>query len=229
MDWHFRSFTVIALLVTSDLLLGYPTPVDFSGELMRWNIDATSEPILYAIHSEHIDPSTLTELVNEAANIWSTVPTSYLRLAHDQEANGAQIAIHFDDGLSNAPYAAAYAEFDDYDDGMDPLHCSIHIDINQTGIKKTLLHELGHCIGLGHSLIPQSIMSYQDRHNDYRLDTDDAAAISRLYPIDKSAEQLPPGCAVSRASSIKSPIIFMLMLLILPLLLSARMKKRWSV
>ncbi len=38
---------------------------------------------------------------------------------------------------------------------------------------KTFLHEFGHGLGLGHSLVPQAIMSYSLEKNTFALDLDD--------------------------------------------------------
>jgi len=78
---------------------------------------------------------------------------------------------------------------------------------------------MGHCLGLGHSLVPEAIMSYSLDKNTFALDLDDEAAVSRLYPADGSRPRLPPGCAAGAAWSGQARLS-LFVLLLLPALVS---------
>jgi len=194
---------VVALLVAlcSTQAFAYPTPVDFSGKLLRWNIDQNSPPIRVRIVSDDAtEMAFYEELVADAVSLWSSVPASYIRLEVVSLEDHAQISVNIKGRLSGARFSSGYAIFDESDED-GPLHCDIHVADNGSTVAfaKTLLHELGHCLGLGHSLIPQAIMSYNLAANRYALDTDDRAAVARLYPADGSSPALPPGCAIGAA------------------------------
>ena len=46
-------------------------------------------------------------------------------------------------------------------------------------------HEIGHALGLAHSMVPGSLMSrwHRDFNEDFLLPDDDVAAIQRLYGL----------------------------------------------
>ncbi len=163
MVWHFSSIA----LVMNGIVHAYPTPVDFSGKLLRWNLTPQSEEL--EIHVE--GDASLSAIVEEAAQKWTDVETSFIRL-RVLENGKRNITVHFSDGIDDAPFAAAYAEFDELDSKGHPVHCQIHVDSQQSELDKTVLHELGHCLGLGHSLIADSIMSYQNELPSADLDSD---------------------------------------------------------
>lgn len=193
MGWH-----IISLLVSS--AFAYPTPVDFDGSLMRWDISRDSAPITYEVVSDSdIFIGSYGDAIIDATALWSEIPTSYFRYAPVAAGQKAQVTLNLSARIDGGNYSAGYAIFDEYA-GKKPKHCSIFVVIDQyvtyQGMQKTILHELGHCLGLGHSLIPEAIMSYRLEENSYALDIDDKAAASRLYPADGSKPHLPPGCAV---------------------------------
>ncbi len=230
MDWRFNSYLVIGILAValkSTSALSYPTPIDFDGALMRWDVSVADGPITYFIEDEDGEvASGFADLIDLAASEWNSVTTSYFRLARTDDANSAQITITLETGLTNAPAAAGYTTFDEFDD-LTPVHCAIHLDkgngVASYAFAKTALHEFGHCAGLGHSLIPEAIMSYSLDKNSFALDTDDIAAVSRIYPVDGSKPHLPPGCAVTTATRARWPMqIWLILALLLPLTIASR-------
>ncbi len=216
----------VSFLITANvliLLLGetrgfsYPTPVDFDGSILRWDISINDEPITYEIKaSDENDILNFESLIEESANLWSSTPNSYFRYARASDDVTAQVTINIERSIAGSAASSGYAIFDKYKD-QKPEHCSIFIliddNISTTSIAKTILHEFGHCLGLGHSLIPEAIMSYQLDKNFFGLDIDDQAAVSRLYPADGSKPKLPPGCSIGAGHDFLS---FGFLLLLLP-------------
>lgn len=200
MDWY---FCAILSFFVSMPALAYPTPVDFDGSLLRWNITREDPPVRFEIVADQAQDLTLfDDAVTDAAQIWTDVETSYFQFAPVGEGEAAQVTVHLKSALTDGSYSAGYAIFDAYDNHQPPrpTHCSIYVGITADqsyySISKTILHELGHCAGLGHTLIPEAIMSYSLDKNQFGLDIDDQAAVSRLYPQDGSRPNLPPGCSI---------------------------------
>lgn len=202
MGRHLRRFLIVlfSFAAYSEPLLAYPTPVDFDGSILRWDIGPESAPITYEIDADRPeDALTYQGAIEEAIGLWNGVPASYFTYDRAQATQAAQVTLHLQSVIDGGQYSAGYAIFDEYD-GVKPSHCSIYVSVGDnvgyTAMAKTFLHELGHCLGLGHSLIPQAIMSYKLEENSFALDVDDQAAAARLYPADGSDPKLPPGCAV---------------------------------
>lgn len=200
MDWSLRTLLVSACFFSANGVEAYPTPVDFDGSLLRWDINVDSGPISYEVVSTNDRAKSLfASAVDDAAQLWTEVPSSYFAFAQAEPDTKAQVTVHLDSADQGSEFSAGYAVFDKFEQ-KTPSHCDIHVTIDDTvsfaGFSKTILHELGHCVGLGHTLIPEAIMSYSLDKNAFALDVDDQAAITRLYPADGSKPKLPPGCAV---------------------------------
>ncbi len=223
MDGRFYSFTILIFTLVSTCLYSYPTPVDFDGKASRWNLNKdNSGPIRFEIKAQDDDDEITSfyhPAIVEAADLWSNIETSYFHYENDQDADNAHVTIHLDSNFEGGDFSSGYATFDEHD-SSGPSHCSIHVQIKVGGsfvnISKTVLHELGHCLGLGHSLIPEAIMSYRSDRNKFGLDTDDIAAVSRLYSTHEGDAKLPPGCAVGSNSHGN---LWVLLVLLAPILL----------
>jgi len=229
---NFFAILIVALFagILTKPLLAYPTPVDFDGRLLRWNVKAGDGPIIYEVLAD--DDSIRDEYssaIDDSADLWNNVDSSYLRLEPVTPGQTAHITVRLKSSINGGEHSAGYSTFDVYDSN-GPTHCEIYIAVDATTayvpFAKTALHEMGHCLGLGHSLIPEAIMSYDLDKNSFGLDVDDRAAVSRLYPADGSSPKLPPGCSVGRvarssdgrqdAESPLSRAIVMVLLLLLP-------------
>jgi len=208
--------------------LSYPTPVDFDGKLLRWAKSPGDAPLTYEIITDNESiTSEYSSAIYDSAALWNNVTTSHLRLQLAQEGEVADITFQLPSSIEGGDFSAGYSQFDAFDDD-GPIHCEIYIAVNPTTayvpFAKTALHELGHCLGLGHSLIPEAIMSYDLDKNRFGLDLDDRAAVTRLYPADGSKPKLPPGCSVTTTPVItpsnSSPVAMVLWLLTMPMLIS---------
>lgn len=194
-----RYFFGILIFIGTEAL-AYPTPFDVDGALHKWPISKENPYVYYEVVSADSGLQTyLQDIADESAAIWSSVDGSLLRLRPFDESNTTHISIYFDNSITGGAMAAGYSIFDAVDDGV-PKHCSIHIAVNSgvdaESLNKTTLHELGHCLGLGHSLMPESIMSYSLDQNSYTLSVDDRAAMARIYPENGGHPRLAPGCSI---------------------------------
>ena len=230
----FLLICALGVVLRNELALAYPTPVDFDGSILRWDINLGAPPITYGIVADRDDDAlTYQGAVDDAAGLWNDVPSSYFNFAAAESSVAPQVTIHLKSAIDGGDYSAGYALFDEYE-GKKPTHCSIFVTaddtIGYTGMAKTFLHEMGHCLGLGHSLVPQAIMSYKLTENHFALDVDDQAAAARLYPVDGSKPKLPPGCSVGATQRGANPWAVLALMILPPLAVNfhARSRRRTS-
>jgi hypothetical protein len=224
MGWDFRRLLigfVTSFCCAAPRAAAFPEPVDFDGSLSRWHIGQADPPITYGIEADNpADAAGYQNAAAEAVSLWNQVPGSYFRYAKAPDGEPPQVTIHLQSSLNGTRSTAGYTYFDKYE-GNKPLHCMIVIlvddSVSYRSVAKTILHELGHGLGLGHSLVPQAIMSYSLQENGFSLDVDDHAAVARLYPLSGHRPKLPPGCASGSGdygASSESSLALLLLLLI---------------
>lgn len=229
-DSAVRLTRILALVVgklalISTPTLGYPTPVDFNGKLLRWDISPDNPTVTYGIDAENPDDATYYQpVVEQAIELWNAAPGSYFRFKYVTLDENPQVTLYLRSNLTGVRDTAGYTLFDQYDNEK-PKHCSIYIQVDQTiadyWMAKIFLHELGHAAGLGHSLVPNAIMSYSLDVNSFALDTDDDAAISHSYPANGDSPSRPVGCSVGASHNSQPPnALGLLLVMALPALVS---------
>ena len=205
---------MLVFISLSSRVWAYPTPMDFSGNLQRWNITADSDPITYAVKGDDAALAEYASAVGISFGKWQEVASSYISFIEAPTYEEAQITIALNSkGVGS--FSSGYAEIATDGNGrMSGCHLELLVGetVSYETFAKTSLHELGHCIGLGHSLVSHSIMSYELDKSEFNLDTDDIAAVTRLYPSDGSKPALPQGCSVSGARGGSSLVLLCLLL-----------------
>ncbi|MCX6117016.1 MAG: matrixin family metalloprotease [Proteobacteria bacterium] len=144
------------------------------------------------IYSQLSDRELMLALLDESAAIWSNVAGSYLKLKIEENPGLAK----FDPKdkvnsivLSNTGTLSAAATATPVLSENKSVIEDCDIILSEMGEKNiqsiliAMVHELGHCIGLGHAHDNlDSIMGYGRTYSSYKLGADDKAGAIYLYP-----------------------------------------------
>jgi hypothetical protein len=190
-----------------------------------WNGDAPrlteKGKVLDGVFVDSSDQDLMAALLTTAMNTWNNVPTAYIVL--NMEQNSASRIDEHDETFSivveaqdsQAVAAAALPSFmtndpdaSDRENNSHIIHdCDISVSNSSVPAKsllRTLVHELGHCLGLGHPHSSyRSIMSYSSLDDSASLSLDDKAGVSFLYPEPGESEdvQYLTTCGVAGAGA----------------------------
>jgi len=166
-----------------------------AGKPIRWNINPSGPAILVYVDATE---SEYKSFGSRAIEAWGSVPQSALLLGETFDQSEAQIIIHIPGESKTLPHSYAEQTFGDTN---EIIGCEAHItdpttDPSTIGV---VLHEFGHCLGLGHSTVWRSVMSYR---NNTELSDDDKFQLSLKYPIDGDSATPPErGCGGGIISS----------------------------
>ncbi len=177
-----------------------------------WNGDAPNltekEEVLDGSFANSSDQDLMAALLTLAMNTWTNVPTSYIILNQQEDAsaqvdeNDETFSIVVEAQDSQAVAAAALPSFITNDPDPTALERDPHVihdcdisvsnsSVSAKSLLRTLVHELGHCLGLGHPHSSyRSIMSYSSLDDSASLALDDKAGVSFLYPEPGESEDV---------------------------------------
>ncbi len=195
----------LAMIMTSELKASAIKTCGSAG-ILRFPITVESPEVHYFIDANDAD---FEANIDNAYAQWSAVEEAVIDLVKVTAKEEAEIVV----SLSTGNYANSAGDLKLVlkDGTCDLSHVSLDISKNSAINMYDLLHETGHTLGLGHSIVAAAIMSYHG-YGATSLTLDDEFALASLYPV--SGENLPPGCATI---SSHAPNGHMLWLFLLPL------------
>lgn len=172
----------------------------------KWNESTPAikdkENLFDGAHDDLGDVEYMALMLQLAMDQWNDVHGSYLRLAFERDpavVADTEDRVHAITVSSKVgATAAAFAQFN-YQVGGNETNtigdCDIHLSESSVAARDmvtTLVHELGHCVGLGHNHTNyQSIMGYSRSGNSYKLSADDKAGVTWLYPDPAVSDEAP--------------------------------------
>ena len=213
----------------------------------QWNGDSPTlsdkGEVFDGLYASLPDAELMEALLRSAMDKWNSVETSYLSL---ELVVNAGVVIESEDEIyaivvetqdSKSVAATAMPTFVSEDKGEAPhkqsgriiFDCDISISsakVSAKSLLNTIIHELGHCVGLGHPHSNyHSIMSYASLGDHSELGLDDKAGISFLYPEPGESQQVEymTSCGTIAGNGGGFPGV----LLLIPLLFGLRRKEDW--
>lgn len=161
-----------------------PTPPKFSSK----------DKFMNGLYKDADDAEVWQAILNAAFEKWNEIPEAFIEIDFTYDANASlnsEDYIHSITRSNTSLSASAFAKprFKDsviYD-------CDIAMSTREgsaESIAYTLLHELGHCLGLGHNHSDSNaVMSYSRSNRSLNLGADDMAGLIYLYPGDLASAE----------------------------------------
>lgn len=168
---------------------------DYYG-INRWNLSPSNTNLNYYIDSS---ASAYSSVIQQSFNDWSSIPTVYVTFTQVASSASANIIIGVASSLSISGAGGVANGTSDSDGNLQSCTVSVSsASANASTAKVVFLHEIGHCLGLAHSVANGAVMSYWSNPSSIPID-DDKYALTLLYPRGSSAGY-PMGCATTRSS-----------------------------
>lgn len=177
-------------------------------------------------------------LVQESLQRWTDVEDAYIELAlaaevgpganQDDKINN----ISFSSGSWSDAGSALVVPGDSEEDARYIVDCDISLDsdTNPETLAFTVLHEIGHCMGLWHPhYSTKSVMSYATISKKFELTLDDKAGLTVLYPVqyEKRKHMIPLCGNIAAPGSNSNPSALVLCLLALPMLIILQRREKY--
>lgn len=216
-----------------------PSTIDHPEIAFYWNGSyptiKSKEDLAGGIYKDLDDEAFFQQLLTLAFQKWNDIEGAFLVMtvatdtnaSIDEEDDRNSIVVSSVDNISTAAFAQPVnrstkpaSEQTDNEKDVHIIHdCDITISDKSVDAKflfSTLIHEIGHCVGLGHPHTSyKSIMSYARSEGATTLGLDDEAGIIYLYPEDPTTAKELVSCGALGLV----PVHITGLLLLLPLLL----------
>ena len=208
----FLSSQASAFVHISQLKPRLPVSPESPSLTFYWNGDSPrlteKDRVLDGVFAGASDFDLMEALLQAAVNQWNNVPTAYIELevafdaTAELDADDESFSIVVEEQDSQAVAAAALPSFTSDDPDPSAVERNPHIihdcditvsnsSVSAKSLFRTLVHELGHCLGLGHPHSSyRSIMSYSTLDDSAELALDDKAGVSFLYPEPGESEKV---------------------------------------
>lgn len=218
-----------------------PVSPEHPNIIFQWNGDAPSlskkAEVFDGIYADASDDELMEALLQEAVAKWNNVESAYLNfevvvnpgVVKDDEDEIYAIVVESQDSISVAaaalPVFAAKGDSPSGNKKSGRIIYDCDISVSSSGVDaqellRTLVHELGHCVGLGHPHSNyHSIMSYSNMSSSAELGLDDKAGISFLYPepgVSQDVKYLTSCGSIAGVSSQGFWLLFLPLAALLP-------------
>lgn len=168
----------------------------------------TLDPLMANLDDSEFWP----HLFQMAADYWNRVEASYIEIHIASETDGTydETDKKFSFVESNdIPITAAADALPTINKNDKIVDCDIRIPNTPQialNVAYTLIHEIGHCLGIGHNHIDKnSIMSYNTNINTLAIGIQDMAALIYLYPdpaYNKKEQNFAPCGVIAKSKSL---------------------------